>query len=87
MHEEEVDHIAVDADEPLGGIGNDGREANDEGNKGDGAEAGAHPKQDHRSYGDDWNGLQEDGIGVKHAADPRELGEEKRNDKAYKKGG
>lgn len=31
--------------------------------------------------------MQEDGVGVKHAADPRGLGEDKRNDKAHKKGG
>lgn len=39
MHEEEVDHIAVDADKALGGIGDNWREADDEGDKGDGAEA------------------------------------------------
>ena len=38
--QEEVDEIAVDTDEALGGVGDDGREADDEGDKGHRAETG-----------------------------------------------
>src|SRR5580704_2525725 len=82
VHEEEVDHVAVDTDKTLGGIGDDRREADDEGYKGHGTQARAHPNEDHGGDGNDRDGLQEDGVGVEHAAYPRGLSEDERDHEA-----
>ena len=78
-----MDEIFIDADEALRGVGDDGREADDEGDQRDGGPAGADPHEDERSDGDDGNGLQQQGVGVEHAAYPARLGEEKRDGDAH----
>ncbi len=82
VHEEEIDHVAVDADEALCGVGDDGGEADDEGDESDREEAGAHPDEDQGGDGDDGDGLEEDGVGVEHAADPGGLREDECDEEA-----
>src|SRR5579859_4187318 len=74
-----MDEIRLYADQSLRGIGNDGRQANDEGHQRDRCGARPHPHEDERSYSHNRHRLQQDGVRIEHAPNPAGLGEEERD--------
>ena len=87
VHEEEMDEIRLDADQSLRGVGDDRRQADDEGHQRDRQCARTYPHQNHRRHGDDGDGLQQDGVGVEHAPYPAGLREEQRDQHSHNDAG
>jgi len=70
VHQEQMNQVLLDADQALRGVGDNGRERDDESNERHCGRASADPHQNERSDGDDGHGLQQDGVGIKHSPHP-----------------